>query len=248
MRERQLGRTDGYGSENGGTGRRAAKIRANPESPAEGIYSIGSVAFKIGVPVATLRTWEERYGVISPQRTSGGHRLYTREQVDQLCFVVDELARGMSAADAHRSLAQRTVGNPGEGRLGPRTRASILIAARDGYGAERIEFLLRTAGVSVEVALRVDQALHKFELTCPDLVIVELLIDGGAGEVLCRLLKERSATPVLAISSLSAADRALAAGADAFLLQPVGYLQLVSAVRDLLDASAGPRRVRARRG
>jgi DNA-binding response OmpR family regulator len=79
-------------------------------------------------------------------------------------------------------------------------------------------------------------------------VIVELLIDGGTGEVLCRRLKERSATPVLVISSLNAADRALTAGADAFLLKPVGHLQLVSVVRDLLDVGVVPRRLRARRG
>jgi DNA-binding response OmpR family regulator len=137
---------------------------------------------------------------------------------------------------------------PREERREARPRASIMIAERDEYGAERIEFLLRTAGVAVEVALHFDQAMHKFELTWPDLVIVELLIDGGAGEVLCRRLKERSATPVLVISSLNAADRALTAGADAFLLKPVGHLQLVSTVRDLLDVGVAPRSLRARRG
>jgi hypothetical protein len=75
--------------------RRAAAPRFGREqASAEGIYSIGSVAFTLGVPVATLRTWEERYGVISAERTRAGHRLYTREQVDQLRFVVAELASG----------------------------------------------------------------------------------------------------------------------------------------------------------
>jgi DNA-binding transcriptional MerR regulator len=238
------------GNENWPMGRQhAAAARFGPEQgcAVEGIYSIGAVAFTLGVPVATLRTWEERYGVISPERTAGGHRLYTPAQVDQLRFVVAELASGMSAADAHRSLAQRMLAEPREGTPGGRPRASILIAERDQFAAERIEFLLRTAGVLVEVALHFDQAVERFELARPDLVIVELLIDGGAGEVLCRRLKERRPTPVLVISALNAADRALRAGADAFLLKPVGHLQLASTVEDLLDIGVMPRRLRAPR-
>jgi CheY-like chemotaxis protein len=43
---------------------------------------------------------------------------------------------------------------------------------------------------------------------------------------------------VLAISPLAARDEALAAGADAFLQKPIEPLQLASATKDLLGASA----------
>jgi MerR HTH family regulatory protein len=38
----------------------------------------------IGVPVATIRTWEDRYGLAIPDRSASGHRLYRRDQVGQL--------------------------------------------------------------------------------------------------------------------------------------------------------------------
>jgi DNA-binding transcriptional MerR regulator len=38
------------------------------------IYSISAVARMVGVPVATLRTWEERYALVVPERNASGHR------------------------------------------------------------------------------------------------------------------------------------------------------------------------------
>ena len=41
----------------------------------ESIYNIGVVSRMTGVPVATLRVWERRYGFPRSERTPGGHRL-----------------------------------------------------------------------------------------------------------------------------------------------------------------------------
>ena len=38
--------------------------------------SIGELARRTGVPAATLRSWEDRYGFPRPQRLGGGHRRY----------------------------------------------------------------------------------------------------------------------------------------------------------------------------
>jgi DNA-binding transcriptional MerR regulator len=222
---------------------------ASPETPEvlatgaagaeKGVYGIGAVAAMVGVPAATLRTWEERYGTIIPARTPGGHRLYSRTQLEQLQFIAAEMARGASAADAYRALAREPVSHAGRLRaMQAGARVLILVAEQDEYTAELIEFLLRTEGYAVEVTLDVDEAKRKFELTRADLVIVEFLLGGGAGETLCRWLKDHGALSILVLSELDAADRALRAGADAFLRKPVGHLQLISTVKDLLRASA----------
>ena len=52
----------------------------NAEHPA-GIYRIGAVAKLVGIPEATLRVWERRYEVVSPPKSSGGHRLYSEHDV-----------------------------------------------------------------------------------------------------------------------------------------------------------------------
>jgi DNA-binding transcriptional MerR regulator len=71
------------------------------------IFGIGAVARTLELPAATIRTWESRYGLVVPRRTSGGQRLYTREQVDQLRFVKRALERGARPGEAHRLLAER---------------------------------------------------------------------------------------------------------------------------------------------
>ena len=194
----------------------------------------------LGIPVATIRNWEERYGTIVPERSPGGHRLYSRDQIEQLRFVAAEVSRGLSAADAHRLLADQSERGQSlatDGRSGA-PRLLVLLAERDPVAAGLAEFFLRTEGYEVHLALAVDEAEEQWLKSSPQLAIVELMISGGRGADLCRRLKQHEAGAVLAISVLQAQDEALAAGADAFLQKPLDPLEFVSTVKDLLGASA----------
>jgi len=78
----------------------------------------------------------------------------------------------------------------------------------------------------------------------PHVVVIDLLISGGAGFRLCREFSERGTVHLLAVSALDSADEALGGGASAFLQKPLEPLQLVSMVRDLLGTSALARQAR----
>ena len=204
------------------------------------IYSISAVERMVGVPAATLRNWEERYGLIQPQRSAGGHRLYTRDQVDQVRFLAAQLEEGLQPAEAHRLLGERLAlgaSEPAAVVEADRTLL-ILLAERDPYAAEFAEFFLRTEGYDVALAFDAEAAERVHEQRSPQLAIVEWLISGGEGAALCRRLKENGGTACLAISSLDAREQALEAGADAFLQKPLDPLRLVSTVKDLLGTSA----------
>ena len=203
------------------------------------IYSIGAVARLLGVTPATLRTWEDRYGVISPKRSQGGRRLYSRDEVDRLQFIKTKIEEGLQPADAHRLLADQTaaVDRPERKRSGG-GRSLILIAERDPFAADLAEYFLRTDGYEVEVAGDTADAERLFAALSPQLAIVDLLLSRGEGLGLCRRLKERGDVPVLAVSVLETRDAALAAGADAFLQKPLDPLVLTSTVRGLLGFSA----------
>ena len=194
----------------------------------------------VGVPPATLRTWEERYEFPVPERSPGGHRVYSRDQVEQLRFVKAQIDQGISPADAHRLLAERlaagsvTLGAPETAE----TRLLILLAERDPHAADLSEYFLRTEGYEVTAALEATDATRRAEELNPNMTVIDLLISGGRGLELCRQLKQRSDAPILAVSTLDRSDAALEAGADAFLQKPLDPLQLVSAVKDLLGASA----------
>jgi DNA-binding transcriptional MerR regulator len=203
------------------------------------VYSISAVARMLGIPVATIRTWEDRYGLMVPERNASGHRLYRRDQVEQLKFVRSSIADGLTAADAHRLLAEQTSGGPGAGADGDAgARLLILLADHDPYAAEYQEYFLKTEGFAVDVALTADAARESFGEHSVSVVVVDLLISGGTGLDLCRSFKEQGDVLVIAVSVLAARDQAVAAGADAFLLKPLEPLQLVSTVRDLLGSSA----------
>jgi len=203
------------------------------------IYSISAVARMLGIPVATIRTWEDRYALVVPDRNPSGYRLFSRDQVEQLRFVRTQMADGLSAADAHRLLAERLeAGLAVAAASGGQPRLLILLAEHDPYAAELQEYFLKTEGFEVEVALGEEAARRAFTDNSPSLVVVELLISGGTGFSLCRSFKEDHDVPIVAVSVLECQDQALDAGADAFLGKPLEPLQFVSTVRDLLGSSA----------
>ena len=198
------------------------------------VFSISAVARTLGLPSATIRTWEDRYGLVVPHRNVGGRRLYRRDEVEQLRFVQACMADGASAADAHRLLAERIdagVPVPAHG-----TQPLILLADHDRYSAEYQEHLLQAEGFDVHIALTEEEARRSFAERSPSLVLVALLISGGTGLDLCRFCKRDGRAPVVAVSVLQSRDLALDAGADAFLLKPLDPSRLTSTVRDLLGS------------
>lgn len=208
---------------------------------AGGIYSIGAVARMLGLSQGTIRSWEDRYGRVVAERNEGGRRLYTRDQLEELRFIKRNLDEGLSAADAHRLLAERQGGREpivARETATAATEVLVLLAESDRHAAELNELFLRTEGYDVEIALSAEDAERKFASHNPALTIVELAISGGVGRQLCERLKRQGEAPLLTISSLDLREQALAAGADAFLRKPADPLQVVSTVKDLLGHSA----------
>jgi DNA-binding transcriptional MerR regulator len=181
----------------------------------DAIYSIGAVARMLGVPAQTLRAWEDRYQQIVPARSGGGQRLYSRDQVDQLSFIRNQIEQGLQPA-----------------------ATTVLLAERDSYAAEFAEYFLRTEGYVVRIVLNPAVAAEILRDEPPSVLVVDLLIAGGAGLALCRAARDNGSVPVLAVSAVDQRDQAFAAGAEAFLVKPLDPLQFVSTVRDLVGTSA----------
>jgi CheY-like chemotaxis protein len=201
------------------------------------VFSIGAVARMLDLPVTTIRNWEDRYATIVPERSAGGQRLYSHDDVEKLRYVASEVARGFSAADAHRLLGERESGRAPAGGDERGARPLVLIAERDAAAAELAASVLRREGYDVEPVFSASDAEERWRQRRPRLAIVELMISGGQGRDLCRRLKQQDGGTVLALSGLAARDDALAAGADAFLQKPVDPEDLASTVKALLATS-----------
>ena len=59
-------------------------------------YRIGAVAKLTGISPDTLRVWERRYGCIVPQRSPGGGRLYSADDIARLQLMKLLVDRGDS--------------------------------------------------------------------------------------------------------------------------------------------------------
>ncbi|OUB80908.1 MerR family transcriptional regulator [Bacillus wiedmannii] len=51
------------------------------------IYNIKQVTEQLGIPAVTLRAWEKRYGLSPSNRTEGGHRIYSEQDIKELKWV-----------------------------------------------------------------------------------------------------------------------------------------------------------------
>jgi MerR family transcriptional regulator, light-induced transcriptional regulator len=67
--------------------------------------NIGALARRSGVPTATLRAWERRYGVPAPRRTPGGRRVYSDLDLTTVLRMRQLVAEGVAPARAASMLA-----------------------------------------------------------------------------------------------------------------------------------------------
>ncbi|MCP8633942.1 MerR family transcriptional regulator [Pseudomonas mosselii] len=99
--------------------------------PSDPLLPIGEVARLTGVNPVTLRAWERRYGLIKPQRTPKGHRLYPQDQVQRVQAVLRWLERGAAVSQVRELLdnaAHATA--PIQGEWGARIEQLIAAIAR----------------------------------------------------------------------------------------------------------------------
>jgi len=203
------------------------------EFSSNAVYSAGAVARILGMQPRAFLAWLKESGQAGDEQS-----LFTRDDIERLRFLKVQMEAGLGAGDASRLLSDIPAGSPLPEGAELQPRVVILLAERDPYAADLTEFFLRTEGYEVLVALDIDAARREFEVRKPDLVVIDMLISGGAGLALCRELSAEGRSKILALSTIDLRAQALEAGAEAFLGKPLEPLRLVSMVRDLLGTSA----------
>ena len=110
----------------------------------------------------TLRAWERRYRVLTPQRSQGGHRRYSIADVERVLWLVDRLATGQRIGDAVRAL--RAVGESGT-QPGGALRTSLVEASLAGDVAlieQYLDSAFRILSIAEALSLVVFPALEDF--------------------------------------------------------------------------------------
>src|SRR6185503_3937760 len=66
----------------------------------ETLLRIGELSRRSGVSPELLRAWERRYGLLRPERSSGGLRLYGAADLERVQRMRRHLSAGLAAAEA----------------------------------------------------------------------------------------------------------------------------------------------------
>lgn len=138
---------------------------------AETRHSIGVVADRTGLSVHQLRAWERRHGAVEPERTEGGHRLYTDEDLRRLSLLAELTERGRrigQLADLPTGeLAEllerdrRSEGETGEAEpaadRGLEEECRTVIEAVETFDADRLEAEVRRLSLKHDLRTFVEQ-------------------------------------------------------------------------------------------
>jgi MerR family transcriptional regulator, light-induced transcriptional regulator len=154
-------------------------------------YRSGAVARMAQMPVATLRVWERRYRVTTPEVTASGQRLYTAADVHRLALIREltelghaigaiaplDLAQLQAVAATHFNAAGHTTGAVPRGLPSVRSRQALRVAVVGTDLARRLgqPALLRQLGMGLQAIGPFDslaQAARAVEQTPVDLLLV----------------------------------------------------------------------------
>lgn len=138
---------------------------------ATGYLRIGEFSERVGVSAERLRAWEQRYGLLAPDRSAGGFRLYSDDDTARVQRMRAHLERGISASEAAR-LAREAAAAPmptGD------TAATASLDASAGRLRERLEAYDDAGAHTV-----LDEALATFtvETVLRDVVLASLVAIG----------------------------------------------------------------------
>jgi MerR family transcriptional regulator, light-induced transcriptional regulator len=166
-RAQGTGQTDRSGAAHGNGGAHAnGSARGNGAAR----HPIGVVARRTGLTLHVLRAWERRYGVVAPERTAGGQRMYTDGDVARLRLLrlVTDAGRNISQVaslpdeELERLAAQDRDAGGGEGKVqpsGPATYRERSIAAAARLDGDAVHATLMRAVVSLRPTEFLDEVL-----------------------------------------------------------------------------------------
>lgn len=190
-------------------------------------HPIGVVAERTGLTADVLRVWERRYGVVEPERSAGGQRLYNDAQIERLRLLhratqagrsigqiaalsPHELAELVRADERARAEVPRREASGGFDRAASIDTLSERIRGLDAEGVEAelsrasaaLPFVAFLAEVLAPMLRRVGDAWHAGELT-PAHERLATVLGRRVVEARIAALRTRDDAPHIVVTTLS---------------------------------------------
>jgi two-component system response regulator RegX3 len=118
---------------------------------------------------------------------------------------------------------------------------TILIVEDEPSFVEALQIGLTREGFHVEVATDGVQALERFAVVQPDLVLLDVMLPRASGIDVCRQIRQTSTVPIIMVTAKSSEIDTvvgLEVGADDYVTKPYRVRELIARIRALLRRSS----------
>jgi DNA-binding transcriptional MerR regulator len=143
------------------------------------IFNVKAVVRETGLKPDTLRAWERRYGILEPKRTDGGHRLYSRQDIQTIKWLLMRQAEGMSVSRAINLWREIQTNGRDPLQVYPLTQNHELAIAETVAAVDQTIFRLRRLWIDACMAFdekRAEQVIYQaFSFYSPEIVCTEVL-------------------------------------------------------------------------
>ena len=141
-------------------------------------YPIGEFSKRCGINATTLRAWQRRYGLLTPQRTEGGHRLYSDEDVELALKILDWIKKGVPVSQVRPLLSRPDQGQANNWMQLQEQMLELLKAGK----TEALRQQIYTAGRDYPRSELVTELLRplrgKFSARVPAMMTLREILDG----------------------------------------------------------------------
>ena len=121
--------------------------------------------------------------------------------------------------------------------------ATILLVDDNAQNLELMQAFLEELPCTLKTASDGVEAMESIERSCPNLVILDVMMPRMSGFEVCQKIKSQPATRdtvvimVTALNEVSDYERAVECGTNDFITKPVNKIELITRVRSLLELS-----------
>ena len=154
------------------------------------LLTISEVSVATEVKAVTLRAWQRRYGLIKPQRSSKGHRLFSRQDVETIRQIVAWLSQGVSIGQVKSLLKTPTTSKPDNGYRDDQDRllylSCTLKLAELEHELDDLMHLYPTQVLHRQILMPWLQELEKLQR--PDADLIRYSSQQTLTELLCKTL------------------------------------------------------------
>jgi len=142
-------------------------------------FNLKVVLKETGLTADALRAWERRYGLPVPQRSAGGHRLYSQRDIETIKWLIKRQTEGLSISRAvdlwKEQLASGTDPLAGSVQTGPLATPTVpaqyaFDTTMDALRAHWIEACLNFSEATSEQVLNQAFSMFPVEKVCIDIL------------------------------------------------------------------------------